>query len=297
MIAVIAGGLTAVVWALATLSATRAARTIGPWSTSGWVLLIGLVACVPLLVIEGVPAVVDAGAIAWLALAGLGYVIGMVFNYSALAAGKVPVAAPIVSTEGAIAATLALFSGEAISPPLIALLALLAGGVFLAAFEPQDDGEDVAAVATVTAPGSLGRHRASAVPYVGLAIAAAMAFGVSLFAAGHASGDVPVSWVASAGRVVGVVLITLPLILTRRMPLTRAAFPFVAFAGIGEVVGLATFAWGARESIAITAVLASQSAVLAALAAHRMGERISRRQWVGVAVVGTCVTAVALSQL
>ena len=136
MIAVIAGGLTAVVWALATLSATRAARTIGPWSTSGWVLLIGLVACVPLLVIEGVPAVVDAGAIAWLALAGLGYVIGMVFNYSALAAGKVPVAAPIVSTEGAIAATLALFSGEAISPPLIALLALLAGGVFLAAFEP-----------------------------------------------------------------------------------------------------------------------------------------------------------------
>ena len=43
MIAVVAGGLTAIVWALATLSATRAARTIGPWSTSGWVLLLSLI--------------------------------------------------------------------------------------------------------------------------------------------------------------------------------------------------------------------------------------------------------------
>ena len=289
--------VTAVAWALATLSATRAARTIGPWSTSGWVLLIGLAVVSPLIAVEGVPTSVDPAAIGWLAFAGIGYVAGMVFNYSALAGGKVPVAAPIVSTEGALAAALAVLTGEAVSTPLVLFLALLVGGVFLVALEPDaPDVREDADVATSTSS-ALGRQTPSAIPYVAFAVAAALAFGTSLFAAGQASGDVPLSWVAATGRIVGVVLVTLPLVLTRRLRLTRAALPFVAFSGVVEVIGLYSFAWGARESIAITAVLASQSAVLAALAAHVLGERISRRQWIGVAVVGIGVTAVTLTQI
>jgi drug/metabolite transporter (DMT)-like permease len=294
MIAVIGGTLTAVAWALATLSATRAARSIGPWSTSGWVLLIGMAASIPLLVIENVPAQVDPGALGWLAIAGIGYVAGMVFNYSALAGGKVPVAAPIVSTEGALAAAIAVLAGEAVSGPLVLFLALLAAGVFLTALEPSDrEGDDAEAPTT----GSLGSTRPSAVPFVAFAIAAAVSFGVSLFAAGRASDDVPLAWVAAAGRVVGVVFVALPLVVTGRLRLTHAALPFVAFSGVVEVVGYYTFAWGARDSIAITAVLASQAAVLAGLVAHVLGERISRRQWLGVAVVGASVTAVTLTQL
>ena len=248
----------------------------------------------PLLAIEGVPAQVDPGAIGWLAVAGIGYVAGMIFNYSALAGGKVPVAAPIVSTEGALAAAIAVLAGEAVSGPLVLLLALLAGGVFLTALEPSTSAEvDVGSEAA----GSLGRPQASAIPYVGLAIGAAVAFGVSLFAAGRASEALPLAWVASAGRVVGVVLVALPLIVTGRLRLTRAALPFVAFSGVVEVVGYYTFAWGARDSIAITAVLASQAAVIAGIAAHLLGERITRRQWLGVVVVGASVTAITLSQL
>jgi drug/metabolite transporter (DMT)-like permease len=297
MIAVVAGVLTAIAWALATLSATRAARTIGPWSTSGWVLSIGLVASLPLLAIDSVPATVDPAAVGWLALAGLGYVTGMVLNYSALAGGKVPVAAPIVATEGAIAAAIAVISGDAVSAPLVILLALLAAGIFLTALEPSRSDAEEVPIDAGDASAALGRPTSSAIPYAALAVAAALAFGSSLFAAGRASDGVPLAWVAAAGRVVGVVLITLPLVASRRLHVTRSAMPFVIFSGIVEVVGYYTFAWGARDSIAVTAVLASQSAVLAALVAHGLGERISQRQWVGVAVVGLGVTAITLTRL
>jgi len=282
MIAVVAGLLTALAWALATLAAARASRVLGPWSTTGWVVLIGLLVTLPLLIIEAPSEPVANEDLGWLALAGLGYVVGMVFNYTALAGGKVAVTAPIVSTEGAIAAALAVLTGEAASPLLGAMLALIAIGVFVVAMQPGG-GADV-----------LAGHGAR---YVGFAVAAALIFGLGLYAAGRASEGVPPSWVVAAGRVAGVALLTLPLALTRRLRFRRDVLPFLLFAGVAEVVGVYTFAWGARESIAVTAVLSSQFAVIAALIAHAMGERISPRQWIGVAAVSAGVVAITLSRL
>jgi drug/metabolite transporter (DMT)-like permease len=220
----------------------------------------------------------------------------MLLNYTALAGGKVPVAAAIVSTEGAIAATISVLTGESLPGPMFVLLAIVAIGIFLAALEPgsgraaDPGGSDAPTL-------RLGDRRAIRAPYVLFAVAAALVFGVALFAAGRASGDVPPSWVVAAGRVAGVALVTLPLAASRRLPLTRAALPFVVIAGAGEVAGVYAFAWGARESIAITAVLASLSAILAGLIASALGDHISRRQWVGVAVVGAGVTAITLTRL
>ena len=282
MIAVVAGLLTALAWALATLAAARASRVLGPWSTTGWVVLIGLLVTLPLLIIEAPSEPVANEDLGWLALAGLGYVVGMVFNYTALAGGKVAVTAPIVSTEGAIAAALAVLTGEAASPLLGAMLVLIAIGVFVVAMQPGG-GADV-----------LAGHGAR---YVGFAVAAALIFGLGLYAAGRASEGVPPSWVVAAGRIAGVALLTLPLALTRRLRFRRDVLPFLLFAGVAEVVGVYTFAWGARESIAVTAVLSSQFAVIAALIAHAMGERISPRQWIGVAAVSAGVVAITLSRL
>ena len=79
-----------------------------------------------------------------LAIAGFGYVGGMLFNYSALAGGKVPVAASIVSTEGAIGATLAVLAGDPISRAANGILASNAVGVRMASIErttaPADGG-------------------------------------------------------------------------------------------------------------------------------------------------------------
>lgn len=282
MIAVIGGLGAALAWAFATLAAARASRELGPWSTTALVVFIGLIATLPLLIIETPPETVGAEDVLWLVVAGLGYSVGMIFNYTALAGGKVPVTAPIVSTEGSIAAALAVLTGEAASPLLGAMLVLIAVGVFVVALQPGG-GADVL---------SGGGAR-----YVGYAVLAALIFGVGLYGAGRASEGVPASWVVAAGRIAGVALITVPLALMRQIRFERSVLPFLVFAGVAEVAGVYLFAWGTTESIAVTSVLSSQFAVIAALMAHTLGERISSRQWLGVAAVTVGVVIITLTRL
>jgi drug/metabolite transporter (DMT)-like permease len=96
---------------------------------------------------------------------------------------------------------------------------------------------------------------------------------------------------------VGVAFLTLPLALGGRLRVRRDLLPFIVFAGLAEVVGVYTFAWGARESIAVTAILSSQFAVMAALISHVLGERISPRQWLGVGAVTAGVVVITLTRL
>ena len=105
---------------------------------------------------------------------------------------------------------------------------------------------------------------------------------------------VPVSWVALSARLIGIVGVVIPLLIQRRLRLSRAALPLVVIAGIGEVVGSMLSAWGSRESIAITAVMGSQFAALAAVAAFLLfGERLARVQLVGVVLIVAGVTVLA----
>lgn len=279
MLAVVAGLVTALAWGLATVSAAHVSRVIGPWSTTGWVVLIGFAATIPLLLLDQPVQPVTGEALAWLALGGLGYVIGMVLNYTALTGGKIPVTVPIVSTEGAIAATLAVLAGEAATPLLVAMVALIAVGIFTVALQPG---------------GGVDALSGDGTRFVALAIVAALVFGVGLFASGRASEAVPASWVVAAGRIAGVAFLSLPLLLTRRLRSPGRLLPWLLFAGLAEVLGVYAYAWGAAQSIAVTAVLSSQFAVVAALVAHAVGERISPRQWLGVGAVTTGVVVIAL---
>ena len=282
MIAVIGGFGAALAWAFATLAAARASRELGPWSTTALVVFIGLIVTVPLLVVEAPSEPIAAEDYLWLTMAGLGYVIGTVFNYAALSGGKVPVTAPIVSTEGSIAAALAVLTGEAASPMLGAMLVLIAVGVFVVAMQPGGGADAL----------SGGGAR-----YVVFAVLAAGTYGLGLYAAGRASDGVPPSWVVAAGRIAGVALLTIPLVLTRRLRYRGSVLPFLIFAGLAEVAGMYLFAWGAAESIAVTSVLSTQFAVIAALMAHTLGERISSRQWLGVAAVTVGVVVITLTRL
>ena len=233
MLAVIGGLTAALAWGLATLAAARASRVIGRWSASGWVVLIGLLATIPLLVVESPPETVEPADIGWLALAVLTYVVGLVFGYAALAGGKVPVIAPIVSTEGAIAATLAVLTGEPASPLLAVLLALITAGLFVAALQPG---------------GGLDALSGNGARYVGFAVAAALVFGVGLYAMGRASSALPPGWIVAAGRIVGVAFLTMPLLLTRRLGFERSVLPVLVFAGLAEVVGVSTPSCGGPSS-------------------------------------------------
>jgi drug/metabolite transporter (DMT)-like permease len=71
----------------------------------------------------------------------------------------------------------------------------------------------------------------------------------------------------------------------------------VITAGLCEVGGFASYAVGARHGIAISAVLASQFAALAALAAYLLfRERITRLQLAGVVTIALGVAVLTALQ-
>jgi drug/metabolite transporter (DMT)-like permease len=285
------GGLgAAVMWATTTICSSRSSRRISASSVLAWVMVVGLVVTLPALVATGVPAGVDLGILAWLAVAGIGNVLGLLLEYAGLSIGKVGVVAPIASTEGAIAAVIAVAAGESLATGAIAMLAVIAVGVVLAGLVPDPHSEELEAGDSPWVPSS-GRGRRSRAAV--LAVGAAVSFGVSLYAAGRVSPDLPVAWVLLPPRLVGVVAIAIPLALASRLRFSRELAPLLVVSGVAEVVGFVSFVVGARHGIAIAAVLGSQFAALAAIAAFLFfGERLRRVQ-----IAGVCAIAIGVAML
>ena len=244
---------------------------IGSYSALSFVMLVGLAITVPWTVAVGVPDELGARAFGWLLVSGAGNVVGLLLSYSALRVGKVGIVAPIVSTEGAIAAVIAVLAGESIAPGAGVTLAVIVAGIVLAGIT-QAGGN------TATA-GSGGRTTL-------LAIAAALAFGASLYATARVSEELPLVWAILPARVIGVVAVAVPLFLSSRLLLTRPALPLVVTSGVAEIVGFGLFALGSRHGIAVSAVLASQFAGIAAVVAFFLfRERLARVQIAGVVVI------------
>jgi drug/metabolite transporter (DMT)-like permease len=109
--------------------------------------------------------------------------------------------------------------------------------------------------------------------------------------------DLPLAWTVLPARVAGVVGVTIPLVLMRRLRIVRPAVPFVVLVGIAEVAGTLTYAYGSRDSAAIAAVIASQFAGIAAVAAFFLfGERLNRVQVGGVITIAIGVALLAAAQ-
>ena len=286
MVAILGGLGAAMSWAIATLASSRSSRMIGPISVLGWVMAVGLAtAIVPALLAR--PVALDLPMFAALVIIGLSHNAGLLLAYGALSIGRVSIVAPIVATEGALAAVLSIIFGEPLGPSTVLLLAAIAIGVVLAAAERAADRPDAA-----TIPPSQNRRAAV------LAMSAALVFSVGLLLAGRVgAAGVPPAWVMVVSRTIGVLLIVVPLVVTRRFRLTRPALPLVVAAGILEVFGGAIYVVAASESVAVAAVLASQFAALAALGGFFLfGERLQRLQLVGVATVAIGVTLLAALQ-
>ncbi len=268
MIAILGGLGAATAWAVSTLCSSRSSRLIEPASVVAWMMLVGLLITVPAAAVSGVPARLDAGSAAWLVIAGAGNVGGLVLTYSALRIGQVALVAPLVATEGAVAAVLALIAGEPLAPGVALTLVAIVAGVCLASMPSRSPAASCAPHPTYA---------------ILLAIAAALAFGASLYATGRAGTELPVSWVVLSARAIGAVALALPLALAGRLQITRRAAPLVVASGVCEVVGFYSYTTGARHGIAVAAVLASQVGGLAALGGYFMfDERLTRTRTIGV---------------
>lgn len=278
------------------MAAARSARLIGSWATVGWVMLIGVLIAVPATIVGGAGANLTPDAILLLGISGAGNVVGLLLAYTAFKAGKVAVIAPIISTEGAMGAVISIALGEQVAIAAAIVLTAIAIGVILAS-----SGRDESAVAE---PGGLAADpvRAAGPGHPGrkatiIAVAAALAFGVNLYASARIGATLPLVWSILPARLGGFLFVALPLLLTGRLRLTREALPLVAIVAVTEIVGTAVYAFGARDGIAVAAVTSSQfGAIAAVVSVVAFGERLRRIQVVGIVAIAVGVAVLAALQ-
>ena len=260
-------------WAIATLCSSRSSRMLGSRVVLAWIMIVGVVVGVPIAAVSPPPA--SARAIHPRIAPHRGRLLRpstLQITYAALKVGKVSIVAPIVATEGAnrrgdrrVVSVASLSVGAAL------MLGVIVVGVVLSTLEP--DRKDVPAgdfdvvadtldeptaadTETGTAAGTTAETRSTLDdPAVTrrtaiLAVAAALVFGIGLVASGRSASFVPVAWVALSARLIGLVAVVLPLLLQRRLRLTRAALPLVLIAGTGEVLGSMLSALGLARNIA-----------------------------------------------
>lgn len=293
MFAILGGLGAATLWALATISSARAGRMIGSTSTLAWVMGIGLVATLPLAALSPLPAGLEPRHLVYALLGGVTNILGLFLAYRAVQIGKIGVATAVTSTEGAVAALVAVALGEPLAPVAGLLLAVIAAGVAVVALVPETDAAE-AAVEGGAAAAEVHHERrldpADARRAVLLAGLAALSFGIGLWNTGQLGRAVPLPWAVLPARVAGTLVVFLPLLLRGRLRITRAAFPYVTLMGLCEVFGTISYAFGARESVAIAAVLASQFAALSAIGAYLVfRERLTLRQGAGVVAIAVGV--------
>jgi drug/metabolite transporter (DMT)-like permease len=280
MIAILGGLGAALSWAIATVSSTRSSRALGAFSVIAWVMTIGfLVTLGPALLAP--PANVEPLQVVGLVIAGVSYNLGLLLTYAALTIGRISIVTPIVATEGAIAAILSVILGESLNVATAIVLAAIALGVILAAVERSaDEGQRTDS-----------RHARRAVL---LAIGSAASFSIGLVLAGRLGASLPVAWVVLVPRGVGVLGIAIPMALLGRLRLQRAIVPFVVVSGVLEAFGTGLYIVAAQSGVATAAVLGSQFAAFAAIAAFLFfGERLARIQIVGVGLIIVGVSALA----
>ncbi|HET7029926.1 MAG TPA: DMT family transporter [Candidatus Limnocylindrales bacterium] len=290
MLAILGGLGAALCWATSSMASARASRAIGAWATLGWVMLIGTAMSIPATLLWGGGANLTGEALILLAISGAANVVGLLLAYAAFQRGQVAVVASILATEGATAAVISIAFGEQVAIGALIVLAALAVGVVLASSGGQDDG-------VAAEPGGLAadphqpRTDAAVLP---IALAAVACFGINLYATGRLGATLPLVWSILPARLGGAVFVALPLLATRRLTLVRPAVPFVVIVAVAEVVGMAVYAYGARDGIAVAAVTSSQfGAIAAVVSVVAFGERLRRRQVVGVALIALGVAALA----
>lgn len=261
------------------LSSSRSVRLIGNFPALAWVALIGLVITLPWALLTGVPPDLSAEQIVLLGMIGVTGLGGFLFSFAAFRFGKVGVVAPILATEGAVAAVLAASFGEQLAVGAAAMLLVSVVGVIVAGIARD--------------PFPIAHERPLAA--IALAVGAAISWGAGLYLIGRLGQELAIAWVVLPPRLIGVACLTIPLALLGRLRLTRKAAPLVTLAALCEVSLNACIALGSRSSIAITSVLAAQYAVLTPVAAWLIfRESLGRLQIIGIALLVAGVTGLAL---
>ena len=277
----ILGLLAAILWGIAAVAGALAARRIGSQQAVAWAMLISLVVAVPVAFLSGPPGEITLRVVVGTLAVSVGALSGFLLVYAALRLGSVSVVTPIAAIYGGVAALLSMLAGQSLSTVAIfALVAAVLGAVLAA----RGDG---------AASGLVGANPRRAALLAG---AAALTWGVQLFAGGQIGQELGESWLVAFIRVAGVIVIGLPLLVRRRLAINRRVLPLLVVAGFGEVSGFTLFLYSARDGIAQASVLTSQyAAVAVVIGVVVLKERLQPVQVAGIVLIMAGVAVLAVS--
>jgi drug/metabolite transporter (DMT)-like permease len=210
----------------------------------------------------------------WGAAAGVGGAVALVSFYHGLATGRMAVVAPIASLVGAglpIGVGLAL--GERPPSTTLAGIAVAIPAIWLVSGGYAGEG------------GRAG---------VGLAVAAGVGFGVFFIFLGQTPEEVGL-WPLIPARVASVATMTAVAVVTGvGFRIERSLYGGILVAGAGDMTANFLFLVAAQTGLlSVVSVLASLYPAVTVLLARLFGERVSRSQWIGVALAVVSVGLIA----
>lgn len=288
--------MTAVLLALLTALCYGVANYLGPLLSRsnplGGVLVVGqtvgLVLAGLFLALVGTEAPDRAHLLLGL-LAGVFNAAALAAVYAAAAIGPMSIVVPLGATGGVVPVLVAIASGERPSALQLLGIPLAVAGVVVAAMRRR---VPVPSEAGLTAEPPDGRTAARPAPVrsastkvIGLSVFSALFFGLFLTFLGKATDPDP-AWAIFTSRssvlacTVGYLLVRRPSIRMPRAAVGRAAVP-----GALLLIGTAAYAEATTQGlVSVVAVLATLAPVVTVgLAVVLLGERLARRQQLGVA--------------
>ena len=271
LLTVLLGLTAAACWGVPDPWLAQATRSVGPFAVCFGSVLIGALAIAPAAFFVRLPEWTLRGVLLAVfvgALTACAYQLAFV----AFRSGSVSVVAPIIACEGAVAAVIAIASGEHLSLLVLGLLPVAVVGVVLAAMGGGG--------------GSTG-----ALPAAG----AACMWGVILVLSAPVADDLGVFWGFLLIRASALAWM-LPLAVRKGAATRWRGDPWrVAAWGLGDSCAYLAFVAAADNGpVAVASVLAAQFATVAVVVATAFfGERPLARQLVGIALVIAAVSAIA----
>jgi len=280
-VGILLGILAASVWGVAGVAGGLGSRIVGPMRAIGWAMLLGMIIAVPLAFASGAPGRVDARTGLWVLLISACMLGGLACVYAGMRYGSISVVAPISATYGGVAALIAILAGDPVTGLAIGALSLAVVGAVLAS-----RGE------TATPGAAYSNQRVAAL----LGAGAALLWGVQLWAGGQIQDDLGASWLVASARMIGVLVITVPLLVRGQLRVERKALRYLLVAGVGEVCGFTLYLIDSGYGIAQAAVLTGQYGTVAALIGiFVLKERLQFTQVVGLILIVLAVIGLSLA--
>ncbi len=280
MLGITLGLFSALTWGLGGLVGTNATRLLGTNRTMAWSTITGFIVVLIPALVTGPHTLPEPKTLLWLASGAVGSMFGLWTMMLAYRHGALSVVAPIIACEGAVIAVMSVVLGNP--------LELLTGLMLVIATMG----------AAIVVHGTRGGEGPRETPPIAIiaSVASAVFFGIGLYSAAVAADDVGPFFPSLITRILGLVVITAPVLLVARAGIgNKVGLRWALAGGALDVGGMLFFVAAAQAGdVSIAGVLSSQAAAISTvLGLIVLRERMSRGQRLGFAMIIVAVTALA----